>query len=58
MRPSKSSVFSLKMKFKFVDDSMCVVCMYMYIFNLEMGLISHTVNHMILRAMTKLTKFL
>lgn len=58
MRPLKSSVSSVKLKFKFVDDSMCVVCIYMYIFNLEMGLSSHTVNHMILKAITKLTKFL
>lgn len=58
MRSLKSSVSSVKLKFKFVDDSMCAVCMYMYIFNLEMGLISHNVNHMILRAITKLTKFL
>lgn len=43
MRPLKSSVSSVKLKFKFVDDSMCVVCLYMYIFHLEMG--SHCQPH-------------
>lgn len=60
MRPLKSSSSSLEVKFKFVDGSMCVVCVYVCVHvHLEFRDVSdHTVYHMILGAITKLTKVL